>query len=55
MFEIGDQAIFGFVVAALGYSGLDFEEDKAVTLAKAMAVLEAGLAKWFEEQGIELN
>jgi len=53
--EIGDQAIFGFVVAALGYSGLDFEEDKAVTLAKAMAVLEAGLAKWFEEQGIELD
>ena len=43
------------MVAALGYSGLDFEEDKAVTLAKAMAVLEAGLAKWFEEQGIDIN
>jgi len=43
------------VAAALGFIGLDFEEDKAVTLAKAMAVLEAGLSKWFEEQGIELN
>jgi hypothetical protein len=53
--EIGDRAIFGFVAAALGFIGLDFEEDKAVTLAKAMAVLEAGLSKWFEEQGIELD
>jgi len=43
------------VVAALGYSGLDFEEDKAVTFAKAMAVLETGLSKWFEEQGVELD
>ena len=42
-------------MAALGYSGLDFEEDKAVTFAKAMAVLETGLSKWFEEQGVELD
>jgi hypothetical protein len=43
------------VVAALGYSGLDFEEDKAVTLAEAMVVLEAGLSKWFTELDLELD
>jgi Domain of unknown function (DUF6930) len=51
--EIGDQESFGFVVQAVGYGGLDFEDDKAETLAEAMAVLEAGLARWFEDQGIE--
>lgn len=51
--EIGDQESFGFVVRALGYGGLDFEDDTPETLAEAMAVLEAGLARWFEEQGIE--
>jgi len=53
--EIGDQESFGFVVRALGYGGLDFEDDTPETLAEAMTVLEAGLSKWFEEQGIELN
>ena len=53
--EIGDQESFGFVVRALGYGGLDFEDDKAATLAEAMAILEAGLSKWFEEQGVELD
>jgi len=53
--EIGDQESFGFVVRALGYGGLDFEDDTPETLAEAMVVLEAGLSKWFEEQGIELN
>ena len=53
--EIGDQESFGFVVRALGYSGLDFEDDTPETLAEAMAVLEAGLAKWFEEQAIDIN
>ena len=53
--EIGDQESFGFVVRALGYGGLDFEDDTPETLAEAMAVLEAGLSKWFEEQGVELN
>ena len=51
--EIGDQESFGFVVRAIGYGGLDFEDDRPDTLAEAMAVLEAGLARWFEEQGIE--
>jgi len=53
--EIGNQESFGFVVRALGYGGLDYEEDTPETLAEAMAVLKAGLSKWFEEQGIELN
>lgn len=48
--EIGDQESFGFVVRAIGYGGLDFENDKPDTMAEAMAVLEAGLARWFEEQ-----
>ena len=51
--EIGDQEGFGFVVRAIGYGGLDFEDDSPDTLAEAMAVLEAGLARWFEEQGVQ--
>jgi hypothetical protein len=51
--EVGDQEGFGFVVRAIGYGGLDFEDDTPETLAEAMAVLEAGLARWFEEQGTE--
>jgi hypothetical protein len=50
--EIGDQEGFGFVVRAIGYGGLDFEDDTPETLAEAMSVLEAGLARWFEEQGV---
>lgn len=53
--EIGDQESFGFVVRAIGYGGLDFEDDRPDTLAEAMAALEAGLARWFEEQGVELD
>jgi hypothetical protein len=53
--EIGDQESFGFVVRAIGYGGLDFEDDRPDTLAEAMAVLEAGLARWFEEQGVGLD
>ena len=34
-------------------AALDFEDDTPDTLAEAMAVLEAGLARWFEEQGVE--
>jgi hypothetical protein len=51
--EIGDQEGFGFVVRAIGYGGIDFDDDTPDTLAEAMAVLEAGLARWLEEQGIE--
>jgi len=53
--EIGDQEGFGFVVRALDYGGLVFEDDKPDTLAEAMAALENGLRKWFEEQGIEVS
>lgn len=51
--EIGDQESFGFVVRAIGYGGMDFEDDRPDTLAEAMVVLEAGLARWFDEQGVE--
>jgi len=53
--EVGDQEGFGFVVRAISDGGLDFEDDSPDTLAGAMAVLEAGLARWFEEQGVELD
>jgi hypothetical protein len=53
--EIGDQESFGFVVRAIGYGGMDFEDDRPETLAEAMAVLEAGLVRWFEEQGVDLD
>jgi hypothetical protein len=53
--EIGDQEGFGFVVRALDYGGLVFEDDNPRTLAEAMAALEKGLTKWFEEQGIEVE
>ena len=53
--EIGDQEMFGFVARALDYGGLAFEDDKPDTLAEAMASLEKGLTKWFEDQGIEVE
>jgi hypothetical protein len=53
--EIGDQEGFGFVVRAIGYGGIEFEDNTPETLAEAMAVLEAGLVRWFEEQGMELE
>jgi hypothetical protein len=53
--EVGDQEMFGFVARALDYGGLAFEDDKPDTLAEAMASLERSLAKWFEEQGVEVE
>jgi hypothetical protein len=53
--EIGDQEMFGFVARALDYGGLAFEDDRPDTLAEAMTVLEKGLRKWFDEQGIALD
>jgi hypothetical protein len=53
--EVGDQEMFGFVARALDYGGLAFEDDKPDTLAEAMAALERGLARWFKEQGIEVE
>ena len=51
--EIGDQDGFGFVVRALDYGGLVFEDEKSRTLAEAMAALEEGLARWFEQERIK--
>jgi hypothetical protein len=53
--EIGDQEMFGFVVRALDYGGLVFEDDKPDTLAEAMAALEKGLTEYFEREGIEFE
>ena len=53
--EIGDQESFGFVVRALDYGGMVFEDDRPDTLAEAMAALERGIRRWYEEQGIELE
>jgi hypothetical protein len=53
--EIGVQELFGLVARALHEGGTQVEDDQPDTLAEAMAVLEAGLARWFEEEGIELD
>ena len=51
--EIGDQESFGFIVRAIDYGGVVFEDDKPDTLVEAMAALEKGLAEYFEREGIE--
>jgi hypothetical protein len=51
--EIGDQEGFGFIVRAIDYGGVVFEDDKPDTLAEAMAALEKGLGDYFEREGIE--
>jgi hypothetical protein len=48
--EIGDQDGIGFIVRAIDYGGLIFEDDKLRTLAEAMGALEDGLTKWFEDE-----
>jgi hypothetical protein len=53
--EIGEQEMFGFVVRAIGDGGTAYEDDKPGTLAEALAALEEGLKKWFDEQGIDLS
>jgi len=52
--EIGSQKKHGFIVRALNDTGSVFEDDKSVRLAEAMAALEEGLAKWFQERKIEV-
>jgi len=44
--------MFGFVVRALDCGGMVFEDDKAETLAEAMAALEKALGEYFEREGI---
>lgn len=53
--EIGDQEGFGFVVRALDYGGMVFEEDRPRSLTEALISLEKGIRAWFEEQGIDLE
>jgi hypothetical protein len=53
--EIGDQECFGFIVRALDYGGMVFEDNAVHTLAEGLASLEKGLRKWFGERGIELD
>jgi Domain of unknown function (DUF6930) len=53
--EVGEQEMFGFVARALDYGNLAFEDDRPDTLAEALAALEKGLRKWFDEQGIALD
>jgi hypothetical protein len=53
--EIGEQEGFGFVVRALDFGGLVFEDNKAETLAETLAALEKGLTAWFNQQGIGLD
>ena len=45
--EIGDRESFGFAVRAMDYGGLVFEDDKAETLAEAMAALVEGAGRVF--------
>jgi hypothetical protein len=53
--EIGDQEGFGFIVRALDYGGLVFEDDKPTTFTDALAALEKGLTEWFKDEGIEVG
>jgi hypothetical protein len=53
--EIGAQEAFGFVARALDAGGMVFDTDKCQTLDEAMAALEAGIAAYVEEHGIDLG
>jgi hypothetical protein len=43
------------VARATGCGGLVLENTSPDTLAEALAALEKGLRKWFDEQGIALD
>jgi hypothetical protein len=53
--EIGDQETFGFVVRALDYGGMVFEDDKPDTFAEALAALEKGLTEYFQRVEIDMG
>jgi hypothetical protein len=52
--EIGDQEGFGFIVRAIDYGGVVFEDSKPNSLTDAMAALEKGLVDYFEREGIDV-
>jgi hypothetical protein len=49
--EIGDMDWQGFVVRALNEGGMIYEKEGCRTLAEAMAALEKGIGKFFDEEG----
>lgn len=49
--EIGDQHGRGFAARALDEGGIIYEKEGCRALAEAMDALEAGLRKWFDENG----
>lgn len=51
--EIGDQEGFGFIVRAINYGEVVFEDDKPDTLAGALVSLERGLADYFRRERID--
>ena len=53
--EIGEQDSFGFVVRALDAGGMVIEDNHATNLDEAMAGLEAGIAEWLENNGVDLG
>lgn len=53
--EIGVQELFGFVARALHEGGTQVDDDRPGTLSEALAALEVGLTRWFEEEGGELE
>jgi hypothetical protein len=53
--EIGVQEPFGFVARALHEGGIQVEDERADTLAEAMAALEVGLVRWFREQDVDID
>ncbi len=53
--EIGDQDGLGFVVRALDYGGLVFENDEARTLDEAMTALDAGITEYVKKHGMNLG
>jgi hypothetical protein len=53
--EIGVQELFGFVARALHEGGTQVEDNRPDSLAEVLAAIEVGLARWFEEQGVELD
>jgi hypothetical protein len=53
--EVGQQELFGFVARAVHEGGTQVEDERADSLAEAMAALEVGLVRWFGEQGVELD
>jgi hypothetical protein len=48
--EIENMDWQGFVVRALDGGGMIFEKDGCKTFSEAMAALEKGIEKWFDEQ-----